>query len=99
MSTKRPTKRKRGTGPLIIGEIDTAELVTPKTVYETKKDGKVVAKQVWQSLDTPISDTEAQNKKADLPSMDDAPSFDSQFDYSSVPEPLQTNQVGILNYD
>lgn len=51
MSTQRPKKRKREKGPMVIGEVDSAQLVTPKTTYVTKKDGTVVPKEIWVSLD------------------------------------------------
>lgn len=59
MSTQKTTKRKRGKGPMIIGDVDSARVVTPKTIYETKKDGSVVAKEVWGSLYSPAPDLPA----------------------------------------
>jgi hypothetical protein len=35
---------------MIIGTVDSAALVTPKTITETRKDGSVVTKKVWESL-------------------------------------------------
>src|SRR5271168_4870452 len=35
MSNQRNTKRKRATGPMIVGEVDSAQVVTPKTIYKT----------------------------------------------------------------
>lgn len=51
MSNPRNTKRKRTTGPMIVGEVDSAQVVTPKTIYKTKKDGTVMSTQIWESLD------------------------------------------------
>src|SRR5271155_4911178 len=55
MSNQRNTKRKRATGPMIVGEVDSAQVVTPKTIYKTKKDGTVMSTQIWESLDPPSS--------------------------------------------
>ena len=38
---------------MVDGEIESALVVTPETIYETQTDGTMVAKQVWVSLDTP----------------------------------------------
>src|SRR5271168_4246591 len=54
MSNQRNTKRKRATGPMIVGEVDSAQVVTPKTIYKTKKDGTVMSTQIWESLDPPV---------------------------------------------
>lgn len=35
---------------MIIGDVDSAQVVTPKTIHETQKDGTVVTKQVWEPL-------------------------------------------------
>src|SRR6202522_1698254 len=55
MSNQRNTKRKRATGLMIVGEVDSAQVVTPKTIYKTKKDGTVMSTQIWESLDPPSS--------------------------------------------
>src|SRR6202789_214112 len=55
MSNQRNTKRKRATGPMIVGEVDSVQGVTPKTIYKTKKDGTVMSTQIWESLDPPSS--------------------------------------------
>jgi hypothetical protein len=41
---------------MIIGDVDSAQVVTPKTIQQTKKDGTVVTKQVWQPLYPHVSD-------------------------------------------
>ena len=51
MATIRSTKRKR---PMIVGEADAAQVVRPRTIYETKKDGSVVNKTIWEPLYTPL---------------------------------------------
>src|ERR1700678_4804748 len=55
MSNQRNTKRKRATGPMIVDEVDSSHVVTPKTIYKTKKDGTVMSTQIWESLDAPSS--------------------------------------------
>src|SRR5271168_4389712 len=50
MSNQRNTKRKRATGPMIVGEVDSAQVVTPKNKNKTKKEGKVNS---TQNLETP----------------------------------------------
>jgi hypothetical protein len=51
--SKKTSKRKRGERPMIDGEIDSAMVVTPETIFKTKKDGSTVTKQVWVSLESP----------------------------------------------
>jgi hypothetical protein len=92
MSSKRPTKRKRGTGPLIVGDIDTAALVTPATITETKKDGTVVTKQIWKSLDTPTGDLPAVDKSTETPGLEYDP-VDPVDVFSPPPETTNTNSV------
>jgi hypothetical protein len=65
-------------GPIIIGDVESAQVVTPKTIYETKRDGSLMQKQVWESLDPntsvgPIVDkgqpfVPFDNEPADFPS-------------------------------
>jgi hypothetical protein len=38
---------------MIIGDIESQSVVTPRTIQETKKDGTVVTKKVWEPLHTP----------------------------------------------
>ena len=38
-------------GPMIVGDVNSAQVVTPKTIYETKEDGTLTSTEVWQSLD------------------------------------------------
>ena len=98
MSTNRATKRKRGTGPLIVGDIDTAYLVTPTTINETKKDGTVVTKQTWKSLDNPITPNTAVEKTPEIPAMeaDQYDQFDAADLLSPPPEKTKTNSVSEL---
>ena len=56
MSNQRSGKRKRRNDPMIIGEVDSARVVTSKTIYETKKDGSIVSREVWESLHQPTPD-------------------------------------------
>jgi hypothetical protein len=95
MSSQRNTKRKRG--PMIIGEVESAEVVTPKTVYETKKDGTVRSKQVWEQLDptsthvTPVVDKRKERAAEYEP--------DDFRNPSPQPEPSHTSPVSVsLNY-
>jgi hypothetical protein len=53
MSTERNTKRRRKMGPMIVGDVDSAQVVTPKRIYERKEDGTLTSTEVWQSLDPP----------------------------------------------
>lgn len=88
MSTKKTGKRKRGERPMIVGEIDSAMVVTPETIYKTKKDGSLVTKQVWVSLDTPNPNITA----VEIPP--EMPYFDDPVDMSSPhPEPARTYRV------
>jgi hypothetical protein len=58
---------------MIIGDLESAELVTPKVIFETKKDGTVVSKQVWESLDTPTDSVLESDSYGVMPSMDYEP--------------------------
>ena len=97
MSTKRPTKRKRGTGPLIVGHVDTAQLATPTTINETKKDGTVVSKQVWKSLDTPTEHVPTVENLSEIPAMEHD-IFDPGDVSSPQPETRNTYSVSRLQY-
>ena len=46
MSTQIPMKRKRGKGQMIIGDLDSAPVVTSWTIYETNKDGTIVRNEI-----------------------------------------------------
>lgn len=88
MSSKRPTKRKRGLGPMIVGDLDSAELVTPKVIFETKRDGTVVSKQVWESLDKPTDSALESESSSAMPYMDYEP-----VDIPSPPPETSTSRV------
>lgn len=87
MSNKRPTKRRKG--PLKVGDIELAKVVTPKTIYETKKDGTVVSKKVWISLDTPTPKIPTVEESSGL----DYGPIDEPFDVSPPPERTHASQV------
>ena len=59
MSTQIPMKRKRGKGWMIIGDLDSAPVVTSKTIYETNKDGTIVRKKICVPLYPPSPDSSA----------------------------------------
>ena len=54
-----PMKRKRGKGWMIIGDLDSAPVVTSKTIYETNKDGTIVQKKIHVPLYPPSPDSSA----------------------------------------
>ena len=89
MNTKNINKQKRGKGPMIDGEIDSAPVVMSKTIYETKKDGTTVSKKIWVPLDTPKSTSSAVEKPVEM----------SGFEYEPVdmstshPESTKTYKV------
>src|SRR5271155_2114267 len=93
MSNQRNTKRKRATGPMIVGEVDSAQVVTPKTIYKTKKDGTVMSTQIWESLDPPSSShvTPAIEKMKERETLNHEP---AEFP-SPPPEGSHTFPVGI----
>jgi hypothetical protein len=76
--SKKTGKRKRGEHPMIDGNIDSAMVVTPETIFKTKKDGSTVTKQVWVSLDTPNPNETAIESPAE------SPFFDDPVDMSSI---------------
>lgn len=53
MSSQIPMKRKRGKGRMIVGEMESAQVITTRTVYETKNDGTVAAKEIRVPLYPP----------------------------------------------
>lgn len=89
MSNKRPTKRRKG--PLKVGDIELAKVVTPKIIYETKKDGTVVSKKVWISLDAPTPTPKIPTVE-ESSEMDYGP-IDEPFDVSPPPERTHASQV------
>jgi hypothetical protein len=79
---------------MIDGDFDSALVVTPETIYKTKKDGSIVKKQVWVALDTP------------KPTVEQPAAERSAMEYEPVdmseshphPETARTYQVSILLY-
>lgn len=69
--SKKIGKRKRGEGPRMEGDVRLATVVTPKTIYKTKKDGSTVAEKVWVSLDTPTPKVTAVENLQQIPSSDE----------------------------
>lgn len=51
---------------MIDGDIDSAPVVTSKTILETRKDGSTVPKKIWVPLDIPNSTSAAVEKPADM---------------------------------
>jgi hypothetical protein len=91
MSTQKSVKRKRGKGPMIVGEGELAPIVTPKNIIITKKDGSLVSAEVWEPLHRP----------SQLPAKDDNSNSNAipQMDYvpesfpSPTPEHAKTYSV------
>jgi hypothetical protein len=90
MSTKRQSKRKRGPGPMIVGDVESAQVVTPKTIYETKSDGTLATKQVWESLEEHVPDKPVVESHSEIPSLTYEPVDDNP---SPQPESTQTYRV------
>ena len=91
MSSRKNDKQKQGIGPMVDGEIESALVMTPETIYETQRDGTMVAKQVWVSLDTPNPKVTAVEKSPEMPALEYEP-----VDMSSPqPERKHTYQVSI----
>ena len=38
---------------MIVGDVNLAQVITLKTIYEMKEDGTLTSTEVWQSLDPP----------------------------------------------
>lgn len=91
MGNKKINRRKRGLGPLLDGDVDSASVVTPTTVYVTKKDGSVVEKQVWESLDTPTPNASTSEKPPPTPTF----VYETMENHSPPPERSQTHRVRI----
>ena len=78
-------------GPMIIGDNDSATVVTPKTVQATKKDGTVVTKTVWESLHASTERTDSFHKVAENY---EPPSFEYEpVDNTTPPPDSSTYQV------
>jgi hypothetical protein len=80
---------------MIIGEIESAQVVTPKTIYETKEDGTISQKEVWESLDATTSNFLAINdKRNEMPGNEMPP---NDYEPVEIPSPQQepsyTHQV------
>lgn len=106
MSTTKRYKRQRKNGPMIDGDVDSAQVVTPRTITETKRDGSIIKKQVWESLDTPSPKSSAMENTPEVPAMGDEqshyPAFDPAFDPAnpSHPPPVRTKKSQVsLKYE
>jgi len=53
---------------MVDGEIDSADVITPKTIYKTKKDGTIVTEKGWESLNTPNKKPTVVEKQPEIPS-------------------------------
>jgi hypothetical protein len=73
MNTRKFNKRKRGKGPMLDGDVTSAQVVTSQTISETRKDGSTVLKRVWVSLDTPHQNLTAVENPAQMPGFDEEP--------------------------
>jgi hypothetical protein len=73
MSTQKTMKRKRGKGPMIIGEGELAAVVTPKTISVTKKDGSLSSTEVWEPLHRPTPLPANYDTSNEIPLMDYEP--------------------------
>ena len=81
-------------GPMIIGDNDSATVVTPKTVQATKKDGTVVTKTVWESLHASTERTDSYLKVAENY---EPPSFEYKPANNTMPPPdSSTYQLRML---
>jgi hypothetical protein len=80
------TKRKRGRGPIMMGDVALALEVIPKTIYESQKDGSIVSKEVWQPLNPATPDI-----PADVDKQRELSTQENQLDEILVPEPEQSN--------
>ena len=58
---------------MVDGEIESALVVTLETIYETQRDGTMVAKQVWVSLDTPNPKVTTIEKSPEMPALEYEP--------------------------
>ena len=89
MSSQPTTgKKRKRKGPMIIGEIDSAQVVTSKTIYETMEDGTVLEKEVWKSLDETTSDIPAIDGKQNETTGNEIPPND-YYDPVDIPSPPQ----------
>lgn len=78
---------------MIDGDVDSAQVVTQRTITETKHDGSTVKKQVWVSLDKPGEKSTAVEKVPERPPFDYEPVYEPA-DMSS-PQRTNKSQVSI----
>jgi hypothetical protein len=76
---------------MVDGEVESAQVVTPKTINETLKDGTTVKKKVWVSLDTPCSSKTTVENRPQSPTMD----YDPVDIGSPQPERRKQYQVSV----
>lgn len=76
-------KRKRGIGPMVDGDVESASVVTTDTIYETKKDGSVVEKEIWVPLYPKASTVE---------NTPQTPPFTPSFTYEPIDNPSSPPQ-------
>jgi hypothetical protein len=82
---------------MVVGDADAAPVVRARTIHETKKDGTVVNKKIWEPLYAPTPNVP---NASDIPAfsdqMDTPPSFFEPVDNTSAPSGRsQTNSVSI----
>jgi hypothetical protein len=86
---------------MIIGELDSAEVVTPKTIYETMEDGTVLEKEVWKSLHETPSNTPPIDDRRNETTGNEMPPND--YEPVEIPSPQQepsyTHQVSQWLYN
>lgn len=74
---------------MLNGDDNSAIVVTPKTIYETKNDRSVLMKQVWEALNTPTAQDSIIEKKAQTPPF----TYEPFNHHSPPPDRTETHRV------
>lgn len=80
---------------MIDGDVDSAQVVTQRTISDTMEDGSIIKKQVWVSLDTPNQKLTAVEKASEIPASGYDPAYDPEDISSPQPERTKKSQVSI----
>lgn len=86
-------KRKRGRPAMIDGEVDSATVVTQRTITETNNDGTTITRRVWVSLDTPKEKQTTVEKTPERPTFEFEPVYEPAD--MSTPQKVNKSQVSL----
>jgi KDZ transposase family protein len=98
MNTKKNNKRKRGRPDMIDGDVDSAPVVTERTITEIKQDGRTVTKRVWVSLDIPQETLTAVRNTPETSPFEFDPVYEPAEEPANMSPPPRTNKPQVSIY-